>query len=88
MGFLFWFFSQGYLNENGNLNLKNFEKYLEKLSEVRCCFLNVCLKPCLCCTTGAGAHTSASDCAQSGAFALRVRVLTVAAALFNVTTTL
>uniref|UniRef100_H3DJR6 5'-3' exoribonuclease 1 n=1 Tax=Tetraodon nigroviridis TaxID=99883 RepID=H3DJR6_TETNG len=23
----------GYLNENGNLNLKNFEKYLEKLSE-------------------------------------------------------
>ncbi|CAF89019.1 unnamed protein product, partial [Tetraodon nigroviridis] len=24
---------RGYLNENGNLNLKNFEKYLEKLSE-------------------------------------------------------
>lgn len=34
-------FFSGYLNENGNLNLKNFEKYLEKLSEVRCCFLNV-----------------------------------------------
>lgn len=31
----------GYLNENGNLNLKNFEKYLEKLSEVRCCFVNL-----------------------------------------------
>lgn len=25
----------GYLNENGHLNLKNFEKYMEKLSEVR-----------------------------------------------------
>lgn len=34
-------FFSGYLNENGNLNLKNFEKYLEKLSEVRCCFLNI-----------------------------------------------
>lgn len=26
----------GYLNENGHLNLKNFEKYFEKLSEVSC----------------------------------------------------
>lgn len=31
----------GYLNENGNLNLKNFEKYLEKLSEVRWHFQNI-----------------------------------------------
>lgn len=29
------FFYPGYLNENGHLNLRNFEKYLEKLSEVR-----------------------------------------------------
>lgn len=34
----FFFFFSGYLNENGHLNLKNFERYLEKLSEVRCCF--------------------------------------------------
>lgn len=29
------FSSSGYLNENGHLNLRNFEKYLEKLAEVR-----------------------------------------------------
>lgn len=33
------YFLTGYLNENGNLNLRNFEKYLEKLSEVRHFFL-------------------------------------------------
>lgn len=42
--FFFWIFiittyfflsDLGYLNENGHLNLKNFEKYMEKLSEVR-----------------------------------------------------
>lgn len=32
---IFLFCDAGYLNENGHLNLKNFEKYLEKLSEVR-----------------------------------------------------
>lgn len=31
----------GYLNENGHLNLRNFEKYLEKLAEVRCFFLTL-----------------------------------------------
>lgn len=29
------FMYAGYLNENGHLNLRNFEKYLEKLAEVR-----------------------------------------------------
>lgn len=45
------FCNSGYLNENGHLNLRNFEKYLEKLSEVRhdsktYCrfFINVSLK--------------------------------------------
>lgn len=32
-------FSSGYLNENGHLNLRNFEKYMEKLSEVKQCFI-------------------------------------------------
>lgn len=42
------FLISGYLNENGNLNLKNFEKYMEKLSEVRRHFLNMMANSQIC----------------------------------------